>query len=62
MRADRSLPDGIEASRALGVVCVVQKLARPLSRYFWYNIHDDQVPFNGLIEFTNLSLLLRKPG
>ena len=51
----KSYADELRAVEYLGVVCVVQKLARPLSRYFWYNIHDDQVPFNGLIEFTNLS-------
>jgi protoporphyrinogen oxidase len=41
----------------IGIVCVVLKLRKPASRYFWYNVHDDRVPFNGLIEYTNLNPL-----
>ena len=39
----------------VGVTCVVLKLARPASRYFWLNVHDARVPFNGFIEFSHLN-------
>ncbi len=39
----------------LGVVCAVVKLARPISRYFWLNVNDHRIPFNGIIEYTNLN-------
>ncbi|HIJ64681.1 MAG TPA: NAD(P)/FAD-dependent oxidoreductase [Candidatus Hydrogenedentes bacterium] len=41
----------------IGVVCVVLKLARPVSRYFWLNVNDSQAPFNGIIEYTNLNAI-----
>jgi protoporphyrinogen oxidase len=41
----------------IGIVCVVFKLTRPFSGYFWYNVHDVRVPFNGLVEYTNLNPL-----
>lgn len=39
----------------IGVVCLVFKLDRPVSPYFWLNVHDDRIPFNGIIEYTNLN-------
>ncbi|MBX3177816.1 MAG: NAD(P)/FAD-dependent oxidoreductase [Candidatus Hydrogenedentes bacterium] len=39
----------------IGVVCVALKLRRPVSRHFWYNVHDPRIPFNGIIEYTNLN-------
>ncbi len=38
----------------IGVVCVVFKLKRSVSPYFWYNVNDARAPFNGIIEYTNL--------
>ena len=56
------LPPGWEAYAAelnridyIGVVCVSLKLRRPVSPHFWYNVHDDRIPFNGIIEYTNLN-------
>ncbi len=46
----------------IGVVCVVFKLKRPVSPYFWYNVHDARIPFNGIIEYTNLNPLDGKHG
>jgi len=47
----------VERYRALpniGVVCVVHKLQRSVSEYFWLNINDDRFEVPGIIEFTNL--------
>lgn len=39
----------------IGVVCVSFKLKRAVTRHFWYNVHDERIPFNGIIEYTNLN-------
>jgi protoporphyrinogen oxidase len=39
---------------ALGVVCVVVELRRPLSQIYWTNVCDAELPFGGIIEHTNL--------
>jgi len=46
----------------IGVVCVVAKLARPVTRNFWLNVHDSRIPCNGIIEYTNLNPLGRTDG
>lgn len=46
----------------IGVVCLVLKLKRPVSQNFWLNVNDPCVPFNGIIEYTNLNPLQRKRG
>jgi protoporphyrinogen oxidase len=38
----------------VGVRCIVLKLRRPLTPYFWINVNDD-LPVCGLIEYTNLN-------
>jgi protoporphyrinogen oxidase len=38
----------------VGVRCIVLKLTRPLTPYFWINVNDD-LPICGLIEYTNLN-------
>ncbi|MEN8181890.1 MAG: FAD-dependent oxidoreductase [Myxococcota bacterium] len=52
-----SYSEALQRVDYIGVVCVVLKLKRRCSRYFWYNVHDSRVPFNGLIEYTNLNPL-----
>lgn len=47
----------LRAVRYLGVACASFKLRRPVSRNFWLNVHDARIPFNGIIEFTNLNPL-----
>jgi len=37
------------------IACVVLKLRRPLTPHFWLNVHDEHIPFNGVIEFSNLN-------
>lgn len=39
----------------IGVVCVCFKLRRAVSPHFWYNVNDKRIPFNGIIEYTNLN-------
>lgn len=52
------LPEGyIEKTRAIrytSVVCTVLLLDRPFSQFYWLNIGDEDIPFGGLIEHTNL--------
>ncbi|MBB5752906.1 NAD(P)/FAD-dependent oxidoreductase [Prosthecomicrobium pneumaticum] len=43
-----------EAIRNIGVVCVVLKLARPVTRHFWVNVAEPDLPIPGIIEFSNL--------
>jgi protoporphyrinogen oxidase len=38
----------------LGVVCVVHKLRRGVSRNFWVNINDPRIEVPGIVEFSNL--------
>jgi protoporphyrinogen oxidase len=50
-------PEVIRQYRALNniaVVCVIVKLARPLSDKFWVNINDPDMDIPGLVEYTNL--------
>jgi protoporphyrinogen oxidase len=39
--------------RATAAICTVLELERSLTRYYWLNIADDEMPFGGLIEHTN---------
>ncbi len=52
------LPEAIlaqyRAVRNIAVVCVIVKLARPLTRNFWLNINDPHMDIPGLVEFSNL--------
>jgi protoporphyrinogen oxidase len=45
----------LEAIEYLGVVCCLFILDRPLTGAFWTNINDRRIPFNGVIEYTNLN-------
>src|SRR5215813_4102014 len=47
----------IAAIENIGVVCVLLKLKRPLTRYFWMNTNDDSMQIPGVIEYTNLNAL-----
>ncbi|MDB5415469.1 MAG: FAD-dependent oxidoreductase, partial [Rubritepida sp.] len=40
--------------RNIGVVCVILKLSRSVSKNFWVNIVDPAIEVPGLIEFSNL--------
>jgi protoporphyrinogen oxidase len=41
-------------SRGLGVLCVVVETTKPITDVYWTNVCDDDLPFGGLIEHTNL--------
>lgn len=43
-----------DAIRNIGVVCLILKLKRPVTRHFWVNIVDDEIPIPGIIEFSHL--------
>jgi protoporphyrinogen oxidase len=42
------------AIRNIGVVCVLHKLARSVSKHFWVNVIDETMMIPGIIEFSNL--------
>jgi protoporphyrinogen oxidase len=39
---------------SVGVVCVVHKLKRPITKHFWLNINDARIEVPGIVEFSNL--------
>lgn len=43
-----------DAIRNIGVVCLLFKLKKSVSRNFWVNIVDETIDIPGLIEFSNL--------
>lgn len=43
-----------EAKKNIAVVCVIVKLVKPVTEYFWLNTNDDEMDIPGLIEYTNL--------
>lgn len=43
-----------DAIRNIGVVCVIFKLAKPVTRHFWLNINDKGIDIPGIVEFSNL--------
>lgn len=40
---------------SIGIVCVLMKLKKSLSRNFWINISDRRISLAGVIEYTNLN-------
>jgi SAM-dependent methyltransferase len=42
------------AASALGAVCMVLQLTKPMTEVFWTNVCDRDLPFGGIIEHTNL--------
>lgn len=45
------------AQKNIAVVCVIAKLSRPLTPYFWVNVNDPDMDIPGLVEYTNLRSL-----
>ena len=41
-------------AKGLGAMCVIMDLPRALTPVFWTNVCDDDLPFGGIIEHTNL--------
>lgn len=46
-----------EAINNIGVVCVVLKLKKPVTKNFWLNINDNRIEVPGFVEFSNLRSL-----
>lgn len=46
----------------IGVVCALFVLKKPFSPYFWMNINDSRISYNGIIEITNLNEKWKKSG
>ncbi len=46
--------DKLSAAKYLGASVFILKLRKQFSPYYWMNIIDDEIPFLGLIEHTNL--------
>lgn len=50
-------PEILEKFRAIkniAVVCVIAKLAKPVTENFWLNTNDPEMDIPGLVEYTNL--------
>lgn len=43
-----------DAIKNIGVVCVVFKLRKPVTKHFWLNINDPEIEIPGIVEFSNL--------
>lgn len=43
-----------DAIKNIGVVCVLLKLKRPVTKHFWLNVSDPRIDIPGLVEFSNL--------
>lgn len=57
----KMIPDLPAASKAqydaiqnIGVVCLIFRLKKSISKHFWINIVDDEIDIPGLIQFSNL--------
>ena len=46
-----------KALKNIAVVCVIAKIARPLTENFWLNTNDPEMDIPGLVEYTNLQPL-----
>ena len=59
VRMAPDLPEGyrrrLAATEFLAVRCVTLLLSEPLTPYFWLNVHDERIPWNGCIELSNLN-------
>jgi protoporphyrinogen oxidase len=50
------LPLSLSSIKYIGVQCMLLRLDRSFSRYFWLNVNDNRIAFNGVIEFSNLNM------
>jgi protoporphyrinogen oxidase len=52
----------LSAIEYTAVVCVTLRLTQSFSKYYWLNVNDPRVPFNGCIEYTNLNRQMTPDG
>jgi protoporphyrinogen oxidase len=50
----KSLLDAYQRIQNIAIVCVIAKLRKPVSPYFWLNTNDPDLDIPGLIEYTKL--------
>jgi protoporphyrinogen oxidase len=43
-----------QALKNVAIVCVIAKLRKPVSDYFWMNVNDPNMDIPGIVEYTNL--------
>lgn len=43
-----------QSRKNIAVVCVIAKLRRPVTGYFWLNVNDPDMDIPGLVEYSNL--------
>ncbi|HEY2682931.1 MAG TPA: NAD(P)/FAD-dependent oxidoreductase [Steroidobacteraceae bacterium] len=46
--------DKLRARKNIAVVCVIAKLHKPVSEYFWINTNDPEMDIPGVVEYSNL--------
>jgi protoporphyrinogen oxidase len=46
--------DTYDAIKNIGVTCIVLRLKKSVSKHFWVNVVDPDMPIPGIIEFSNL--------
>jgi len=46
--------DKYRAINNIGVVCVLLKITKPVTKNFWLNINDERIDIPGIVEFSNL--------
>lgn len=54
--------DRLKKIEYIGVVCALFVLKKSFSPYFWMNINDQRISYNGVIEITNLNEHWKKSG
>ncbi len=54
--------DNLRAIKSIGVVCLLFNLKSAFSPYYWMNVNDTRIKFNGIIEMTNLNRHLAGKG
>jgi protoporphyrinogen oxidase len=54
--------DSLASIDYLNVICVLLEIDRPFSNSFWLNVNDPRIPFNGIVETTNLNPRLDLKG
>jgi len=47
--------DRLASIKYLNIACLLCQLDRPFTRSFWLNVNDPMIPFNGIVETTNLN-------
>ena len=50
----------VEAIKNIPVACVLLKLNKPATKYFWMNVNDPRIEVPGFIEYSNLNPLRQK--